>query len=585
MLAQLSKWLVIAALGQAQPEMALLKAVPADVDVAIRVRGVEAIRNDLVAMVKAMNPDWAKLAEEGLEKPLAEFQQRHGEPAYKSPWIGLVRVAAPEAEGAMPFAILVPADDYKGVLKGASGGKDVETKPQDGGYDAFDGPDGHGTWYAAHRPGIVAFGPDKTLVASIAKPAGKTLDQALPPSVAKGFLGGDLGLYVNAGVLTTRYADQIEQGRQALMAVMDQAGQQAGNESMMKFAKDFYGGLFDAVKYADVLTLNLDFSNQGLHLAGALNVKADSEAAKSIATAHTSTAATLGNFAPGALAYAYLDMEAKTFDRLQGMSLRMLNPSGKPTPALEKATAKLHGLGRVESTGAVSMGQGLRGLNEITVSDPQKYIEACLAMLQAMKEGGENALNFFKDIKVESNAKTYQGMTFTHVVTTLDLDKLAQLSGNNPAQVANMKAMFGGETMSYWYGTDGKRVLQVMSPTWDETKAQIDAYLGGKGGIGTTPGFQAVRSRLPEQASLLVMLSAQELARMFARQLAAVLQNPNLKVPDDLPKEPAFVGASLTPRPPAGYEFHLVVPGAVGTVIAKGMVPLFEGLRPPGANP
>src|SRR5262249_43201896 len=231
MLAQLSKWLVIAALGQAQPEMALLKAVPADVDLASRIRGVEAPRNDLRAMLKAMNPDWAKMAEDGLEKPLAEFQQRHGEPAYKSPWIGLIRVVPPEAEGAMPFAILVPSDEYKGVLKGVAGGKDVETKPQDGGYDAFDAPDGHGTWYAAHRPGVVAFGPDKTLIASISKPAGKTLDQALAPAVAKGFLGGDLGVYVNAAALTTRYADQIEQGRQSFMAVLDQAGQQAGNES------------------------------------------------------------------------------------------------------------------------------------------------------------------------------------------------------------------------------------------------------------------------------------------------------------------------------------------------------------------
>src|SRR5262245_2349762 len=212
---------------------------------------------------------------------------------------------------------------------------------------------------------------------------------------------------------------------------------------MMKFAKDFYGGLFDSIKHADMLTINLDFSHEGLHLAGVLNVKADSEAAKTIATAHTSTAPTLGNFAPGALAYAYLDLEAKTFDRLQGMSLRMLNPSGKPTPALEKATAQLHGLGRVESIGAVSMGNGIRGLKEIThtASDPKKYIEACLAMLQAMKEGGENQFNFYKEVKVESNAKTYQGMSFTHVIATLDLDKLTQLGGNNPAQAANLKAM------------------------------------------------------------------------------------------------------------------------------------------------
>ena len=30
-----------------------------------------------------------------------------------------------------------------------------------------------------------------------------------------------------------------------------------------------------------------------------------------------------------------MDLEAKTFDRLMGMSLRMLSPAGKPSPALE----------------------------------------------------------------------------------------------------------------------------------------------------------------------------------------------------------------------------------------------------------
>src|SRR5262245_14359519 len=148
MLAQLSIWIVIAALSQAPPEAALLRAVPADVDVAIRVRGVEATRNDLAAMLKSMSPDWADTVEHALEKPLEEFRQRHGEPAYRSPWIGLFRMAAPAPEGGPPFAIVVPSEEYKGVLKGAVGGKEVELKKQEGGYDAFDGPDGHGTWYA-----------------------------------------------------------------------------------------------------------------------------------------------------------------------------------------------------------------------------------------------------------------------------------------------------------------------------------------------------------------------------------------------------------------------------------------------------
>ena len=31
----------------------------------------------------------------------------------------------------------------------------------------------------------------------------------------------------------------------------------------MQFAKDFYGGLFDSLKYADALTLNIDVVGEG----------------------------------------------------------------------------------------------------------------------------------------------------------------------------------------------------------------------------------------------------------------------------------------------------------------------------------
>jgi hypothetical protein len=573
----------IAALSQSPAEPAWLQVIPGDAELAVRVRGTEATRDDLVTMLKAMSPSWGKMAEDGLAKPLAEIREKHGEHALTTPFVTLLRLPQPGAAEDVLFAVLVVSDQYQGVLKELSGGKDVELKHQDGGYDAFDGPDGHGTWYAVKRPGIVAFGPDKERIAALAKPDGKSLDKVLSGSAAKPFLSGDLGLYINAAVLSTRYADQIEQGRQALMAFMDQAGQVAGNEASIKAAKEIYGGLFDSLKYADLLTLDLDFAAEGLHLAGILTVKADSDAAKRIATAPTSSASNLANFAAGALAYLYMNLDAKTFDQLQGMSLRMLQAGGKPTPELERAMAQLHGLGRIETIGSVSMAGGMRVLNDIKVPDPKKYIAANQAMLQAMK-GGEGQLNFYKDLKIEPDAKTYEDLTFTHIVATLDLDKLAQLSGNNPAGAASIKAMFGGDLLSYWYGTDGKRLLQVITPTWDDAKAQIDAYLKGGAGIGATPGFQAVRSRLPERASLLAMLSAQGLVQMFAAQFAATFNNPNLKVPGDLPKEPALVGFSLTPQPPAGYEFHLVVPSPVGTVIDKGMVPLFQGLQAGNVN-
>ena len=586
MLAQLSQWILIATLSQSPQEAAWLKVIPADVDIAIRSRGIDATRDDLVAMLKAMSPSWGEMAENGLAGHLAELKQRHGEHAMKTPWVAVVRLGDNDAggEGRPPVVILILSDNYKGVLKEFSGGKDPELKHDDGGYDAFDAPDGNGTWYAAKAPGIVAFGPAKDLIASIAKPSGKTLDKVLHETTLKPFLSGDLGVYINAAALTTRFTDQIDQGRQLFLGTLDQAAQQQGaQEGMMNFVKDFYGGLFDSIKNADQLVLGLDVAGKGLHLTGVLNVKPDAPAAKSIAGIHTSPAAGLGNFAAGAMAYVYMDMEAKTFEKFQGMSLRMIS-SGKPSPELEKAMAELHGLGRIETTGSVTFGKGMKVVNDITVSDPKKYLAASEATLRAMK-GAEGQFNFFKDVKVEPEVQTYQGLTFTRIVATLDLDKLAKLGGNDPAQGEAMKSMFGGDTATYWYGTDGKtRLLQVMAPSWEAVKAQIDGYLKGEPGIGASPGYKAVRSELPEQANLLVLLDAQSLIKMFVSQLATTLKNPDLKVPDDLPKEPVFLGGSVTPRPPLGYEFHLFIPSSVGTVINKGVMPMLPHLQPGGAN-
>ena len=579
MLAQLSHLLLIATLSQSPQEAAWLKVVPADVDIAIRLRGMDETRNHVLGMLKAMNPDWANMAEGSLRAATEASHQKYGEHSVKDPWVGLVRFGDPDAPGSMGYAIVVSTSDYKGVLNGVSGGKDPELKHQDGGYDEFASPDGNGSWYAAKGPGVVAFGPSKSLIASVGKGGGKTLDSVVKESAAKTFLADDIGIYVNAGSLSARFADQIDQGRNLFMGALDQAAQQQpGQEAMMTFVKDFYGGLFDSVKYADAVVVGLGVAEKGLNLSGVLNVKADAPAAKSIAGIHTSTAAPLGNFPLGAMAYMYMDLEAKTFERLQGMSLRMLS-SGKPSPELEKAMAELHGLGRIETTGSASFGKnGMSVINDIIVSDPKKYLAASEAMLRAMK-GGEGQLSFFKDVKVEPDVQTHQGLTFTKIVATIDLEKLAHIAGNNPSQAETMKSMFGGGTATYWYGTDGKqRLLQVMSPTFDEVKTQIDGYLKGAPGISATRGFQSVRSELPKQASLLVLFEIQGFIKMVANQLATTLNKPALKLPDEVTKEPAFVGGSITPLPPLGFEFHLVIPTAVGTAIHKGITPLIQGL-------
>ncbi len=583
MLVPLSMWFLAAALGQSPAPVAAdagwLKAIPANVDVAVRVRGVDATHADLMAMLKIMSPALAERAEQHLTDHLAQFREKFGAAAAKTPWVGLVRIPAPGVEGKPPFAILVLNDDYPGVLKSMQGGKDVELKHQEGGYDAFKTPSGEEA-YAVKGSGFVAFGSDQALIAAITRPGEKTLDKALTPALTKQFLAGDVGVYVSAGALVARYSEQIDQARQTFMGALDMAGQQAGNAGTMNTAKEIYGALFDSLKDAEALTLSIDVAGEGLSLGGVLTVKPNTALAKAGAQAVSGTAADLAGLPANDAFFVYMNMDASWVDRLQGMSIRMMNPGGKPTPDQAKALALFGNLGRVETSGSVTFDGGMRNLNVTHVADPKRYIAACQANFQALK-GSEGSSSVYKDLKVESDVEKYQGFTFSHIAATFDFDKLAQLNPNNPAGAAAMKSMFGGETMNSWLGTDGKRVFQVTAPNWNAAKAQVDTFLKGNAGIGTVAGFKSVRSCLPEQANLLALVSAQGLVRLFATQFAATLNKPDLKAPDDLPKEPALFGVSLTYRPPSGYEFHLVVPSQVGPVFEKGLVPLFQSIAPP----
>ncbi len=583
MLTQFSVCLLATILGQAPSDQAWLKVIPADIDVVVRGNSLEATRTDLVAMLKAMSPQRAVAAETSLANQISQLETQYGALAVRSPFVGIVRVVLGAEGQAPPFAVLVLNDDYPGVLKAISGDKAPALKHLEGGVDSFDSPQGQGSLYATKGAGFVAFGPDKPLIASIAKPTGKTLDTALTPAAAKPLFAGDLGIYINVAALATRYADQIDGARQALLAAIDQAGERGGNPTSLESVKGLYSNLFDSLKYADALTLDLDVAAKGFHLAGAVKVKADTSAAKNIAASKAGTGEELAQLAADSAYIIYMNMSAETIDRLMTTSLRLITPSGKPTPALEEARAKLREIGRIETVGGVTFDKGMNMVSLSRVANPKKYVEAIQALSLSMK-GNKDGGSYIKDIKVESNVATYRGFTFSHVSTTLDFDKLANLGPQSGATIASLKSLYDGDVQNNWYGTDATRVLQVMAPKWEDAKAQIDSFLDSKTDIGVTPAYKAIRSELPERNNLLSLVSIQGVAKMMAKQLAATANKPPFSLPADMPKEPALFGVSLTPLPPAVYEFHLVLPSTVGPVIEKGLIPLFQNLQAPAAQ-
>lgn len=576
MLVPFAPWLLVAAIGQAAPEAALLKAAPADVDMAVRCRNLEATRDDVIATIKAMDSEWGNMAEGLLSAHVAEIGQKHGERALKSPFLVLIRLPEAAGAGGPTFAAMLPADDYEGTLRGLIGGKDVALKHEDGGVDSFDGPEDQGTWYASKRAGIVAFGSSKDLVTSIAKGPAKGLDSVLTGPLGEGFRGGEAGLYVNYAPLWKRYADLIEQGRQAFEELMDQlAQQQQGQAGSAKLLREMYAGLMDWFKQVEALTYHLDFSEHRVRLAGFLKMTPGTDAAKAVAGAQTLPVASLGRLPSGSAYYIGMNASSKTIQRLFSMSMRMMQGDQESSPEFKKAAESLHAMGRIDAISSVKMADGMASINEVRTSDPKRYVEHCLDLIRAMGQG-EGRLGIYKEVKIEPKAETIGGLAFTHAEVTMDLEKLTAMAGNAPGQADTLKAMLGDGRMHYWYGVEGDHAWQVTAPNREVAVPMIEAARKPDHGVGEAAGFKALASDLPDRASLAVVLGAQELARMIAKQASAAGKKLDLKLLDDMPKEPAFVGASVTPRDGEGYEFRLIVPSEVGPVLARGLIPTLQ---------
>ena len=125
------------------------------------------------------------------------------------------------------------------------------------------GPAGKAPGTPRKAQGIVAFGTSKELIADIAKRGGKTLDSVLTGTVRQ-----DLPRRRSRRLRQRRLPHQAirRPDRSGPPDVDGRAGpgrQQGATPAPMQFAKDFYGGLFDSLKYADGLTLNIDFAGEG----------------------------------------------------------------------------------------------------------------------------------------------------------------------------------------------------------------------------------------------------------------------------------------------------------------------------------
>ena len=302
-----------------------------------------------------------------------------------------------------------------------------------------------------------------------------------------------------------------------------------------------------------------------------MTVKPGTDAAEALARARVGAAENLGNLPADAMAYVYFNVSPETLVNLQQLNMSGLGPKGD-SPESKAAMAALKAAGRQEAYSAFSIGGGLNVVNVAYPENPRKVLDASTDMMKAMKSS-----EMFKDVQIEENTLAYKGFQLSKATVTFDLAKLAESQPNNPGGEEALRKMFGGDTMTTWYGTDRKRVVSVIAKTADEAKTKIDAIVDAQRGIGQVAGFQAARSLLPEKVSMIVLINAQEMVKQISRAIAT-FAGQNLPAPAGMPKEPVLFGGALAATP-EGYHFDVAVPSAVGPVFEKGFGPLLMGVQ------
>ncbi len=551
-------WMAAATVGQAPAEADWLKSVPADIPVVARVRALEDVNGDLLAMLKAMSPAAAEAARGAIEPELKAFEEMYGAAAGKNPFFALFRLPDPTQPDLSAWGVIVKTGDAAAVIKDLSQEGGEKPRSLDG-YESFPSKDGQ-TWYATRGTGWVAFGPDEAMIKAIHQPKA-SLAEALSPEVKARFLAGDVGLYVRIADVQKRYGDFIEQMKPQLLAQLEQAPN-AGGAQNLKNAKVLLNALTEGLKAGDRLVLNFDFDADGLTLSGLATVKADSPVTKDLARARTGTGELMAKLPADRMLYIFgADSTGSPG------SPPTPGAGSKNSPAVDRAVAAR----KQALEGRLVMGMTMIPMKAISLADPRDphaAVEASLEVNRALhsQPGAKST--------IEPNALSHGGFQLARVKIDIDPQKVAEARPDVPGAAEIVKKVVG-KTITAYTGTDGKLFFDASASSDEQAKAMIDAIKDGSHSLGRLASWKALRARLPERATVLVLLSAQETVKMIFASIGAMSNNADLK-PPDMPEAPALLGFALIASP-RGYDFRLIVPSDVGPVFEKDLAPLGQG--------
>jgi len=568
---------------------------PAKAPVVLQIHGLERSRERLSKMLEALPPAEAKQIKKGLDDGLTQLlkdRKLDAVPPNGRTFV-VVNDIAKLADEETGVSILIPVTgfkEFKASLLTAAERKSVEKAGN--GYESFkfSAIGEERTLYLVDLKGYAVITPSKDVAEIYAGKFTPAQSGAMGPDLSGSFLNADVSLFVNMDVINDLYGDQIRQGKQFMDFALGQAqnmGMIPGlGKQQLDMAKTMIGGVFQVVEDSKGIVLALEFRPEGLNVRGQVRF-ADDTTSSDVLKLETPTAlADLSKLPKGLSTYGGSKLGKKFTDLGSKFSQEFLagDEDEKGAERIAKLQADILAAGPAGFYSASKSPE--RSLTVTAYKDPQKALDAMVKLYSGLGDGGKFATILLKSKPaVTPKAGTHRDIDFTEVKLSFDFAAAVEAlpEPTREAALAQFKRLMSEKT-TYWYGSDGKSLIQVSAKDWTAAKQLLDEYLDSKTAIGSDAGFQIARKNLPQEASLLYLLETGDVVMMLVEQVKTVAQAipggglPPIGGVKPVKGDATYLGFALTLKPQVATG-DMFLPGTAMNVAVKMIAPLFRNVE------
>ncbi len=533
-----------------------LAKVPASAPIVVHLRGVEGVRDRIQAFLEKALPEVAPLF-----KDFAENYDKNGIDGRKVRGLAkngphfLVFLEVPKVGPEPKMALVLTTTKYSDFRDSIL--KDEERKglKKENGVEAVPAESGT-TTYFVEGPDYAIVTPQKEVAVEFTKKQAG-LDRKLSKQQAAALLASDLGVYVNLDPVQKQYADQIKQAKefmeQALKTAQEGGGGALGpnEKAMIALGGKMIGAAFQAVEDSQGLLYTAQVRPNAVAFHLETELRGGSATSRMLADSRPAAFADLARMPSGQMLYSAYQLPPALTKAAGGLHFALFDTADEKegTPR-QMAIAQLIEAGPGARVDCASLPSP--AVRAWQFDNPAKAVEAQLKLLQALNAGDQYEGGVAKEApKVTARAQKFGDFEMHAVDIEWDLEKSVGGGANLPEemrkQMAEAMKKLLGEKRRFWFGTDGKLVVQVIAGSWEDGRKLLDRYLRGQGGAGQDEAFREARAEMPAQATSIMLFDPVRYGAImveFIKMAAGGAFPFPLNVPADA--KPSFIGLGIT---------------------------------------